>query len=54
VRKEEHAQVGKVLAIHFATPGTTPLYVNERHDEELRPLLLAGTDNGEATARSQA
>ena len=40
VRKEEHAQLGKVMAVHFATPGSSPLYLNERHYDELRPLLI--------------
>lgn len=40
VRKEEHAQLGSVLAIHLAVPGATSLYVGEQHHDELRALLL--------------
>jgi hypothetical protein len=40
VRKEEHAQLGNVLAVHFATPGASPLYLNERHYDELRSVLI--------------
>lgn len=43
VRKEEHSQLGSVLAIHFAAPGATPLYINERHYDDLRPLLIEPT-----------
>lgn len=40
VRKEEHSQLGPVLAIHFAVTGAKPLFIGEQHYEELRPVLL--------------
>lgn len=40
IRKEEHSQLGSVLAIHFVDPGTSPLFISETHYDELRPLLL--------------
>lgn len=40
VRKEEHSQLGPVLAIHFAVTGAKPLYIGEQHYEELGPVLL--------------
>jgi len=40
IREEEHSQLGTVLAIHFATAGSSPLYINTRHYDELRPLVL--------------
>lgn len=43
IRKEEHAQFGSVIAIHFAVSGATPLYVGEQHFDELRKLLLNGS-----------
>jgi hypothetical protein len=39
VRKEDHAQMGTVVAVHFAAAGLEPLYVGERHFDELRSLL---------------
>ena len=39
VRKEEHTHLGMVVAIHFAGAGLEPLYIGERHYEELRSLL---------------
>lgn len=41
IRTEEHAHLGTVLAIHFATPGQEPLYIGAQHAEELRSLLGA-------------
>lgn len=40
IRKEEHSQLGSVLAIHFIEPGSSPLYINQEHYDELRPILL--------------
>lgn len=40
IREEEHTQLGNVLAVHFATADTSPLFINTRHYDELRPLLL--------------
>lgn len=39
IRKEDHAQTGAVVAIHFAAAGREPLYIGEHHYEELRSLL---------------
>lgn len=45
IRKEEHSQLGSVLAVHLAVPGATPLYVGDQHYDELRTLLLnSGAD----------
>ena len=43
IRKEEHAHLGSVVAIHFATPGQDPLYIGGHHAEELRTLLGASS-----------
>lgn len=40
IRKEEHAQFGSVVAVHFSDSGAAPLYVGEQHHDELRSLLL--------------
>lgn len=39
IRREEHAHLGTVVAIHFAEAGLDPLYVGEQHHEELRRRL---------------
>lgn len=38
-RKEEHAQLGTVVAVHFCSQGVPPLYVGDQHYEELGRLL---------------
>lgn len=50
IRKEEHAQFGTVVAIHFLSRSESPLYVAERHYEELRSLLALS--NGQARRAS--
>jgi hypothetical protein len=50
IRKEEHAQFGKVLAVHFHSRSETPLYVGNHHYEELRSLLALS--NGQAQRAS--
>jgi hypothetical protein len=40
IREEEHTQLGHVLAVHFTTADTSPLFISTRHYDELRPLLL--------------
>ena len=40
IRKEEHVQLGTVVAIHFTSPDDTPLYIGEQHYDELGALLL--------------
>ena len=49
-RKEEHAQFGKVLAVHFHSRSETPLYVGNHHYEALRSLLALS--NGQAQQAS--
>jgi len=39
IRQEEHAQLGSVVAIHFAAPDRDPLYVAERHFDEVGAVL---------------
>jgi hypothetical protein len=39
IRREEHAQFGTVLAIHFNTRSDSPLFIGEQHYDELRPQL---------------
>ncbi len=39
IRKEEHAHLGSVVAIHFATPAQEPLYIGAHHAEELPAVL---------------
>jgi hypothetical protein len=50
IRKEEHAQFGAVVAIHFHSRSESPLYVAERHYEELHSLLAIS--NGQARRAS--
>jgi hypothetical protein len=40
IRKEEHVQLGPVVAIHFALPDGSPLYIGEQHYDDLAALLL--------------
>jgi len=39
IRKEDHAQLGGVVAIHFADPTAEPLRLSEEHYESLRRAL---------------
>jgi len=47
IREEEHSQLGTVLAIHFTSADASPLFINSRHYDELRPLLLERKPVGE-------
>jgi len=47
IREEEHSQLGTVLAIHFTSADASPLFINSRHYDELRPLLLERKQVGE-------
>jgi hypothetical protein len=40
IRKEEHVQLGSVVAIHFSPSDDAPLYIGEQHYDELGALLL--------------
>lgn len=46
IRKEEHAQFGSVVAVHFRSQSESPLYVGKHHYDELRSLLAL--PNGQA------
>ncbi|PEN12929.1 hypothetical protein CRI94_13075 [Longibacter salinarum] len=41
IREEDHAQLGQVIAIHFAHPERDPLRLSAEHYDELRRLLQA-------------
>ena len=39
IRQEEHAHLGPVVAIHFAAAEPEPLYIGQRHFEEIGAAL---------------
>jgi hypothetical protein len=49
IRKEEHSQFGPVVAVHFRSRSESPLYVAERHYEELRSLLAVTSGQARRT-----
>lgn len=40
VRKEDHAQLGRVVAVHFITEDVKPIHVSEEYYQTLRRHLL--------------